>query len=174
MYTLWSNVLCLEPHMPPQPIRHPHLFPLHPPPHMGPYGLVTISPFRCGGYSLGLQWLLSSLVETRFLLQETDQSSLLLREAFLTSLFTLLSTFLCTNFYCSTYHYVVKISVCFCTGLWTREEVLVKNRKRNNTCKHLFSTYYASGTCISSVKPTVTLWVRCNFYSHFIDEGTEA
>lgn len=101
----------------PQPICHPHLFPLYPPPHMGPCGLITISPFLCGGYSLGLQCLLSSLVETRFLLQEMDQSSLLLHEAFLTSLFTLLSTFLCTNFYCSTYHYVVKISVCFCTGL---------------------------------------------------------
>lgn len=66
----------------------------------------------------------------KFLLQEMDQSSALLCEAFFGSLFTLLSPFLCTNFYCSTYHYVVKICLFL---LWTVNpwgSMFVKNKAK--------------------------------------------
>jgi len=67
---------------------------------------------------------------TKFLLQEMDQSSALFCEAFFGSLFTLLSPFLCTNFYCSTYHYVVKICLFL---LWTVNpwgSMFVKNKAK--------------------------------------------
>lgn len=118
----------------PQPTPPTRLLPFHPP-HIGLCGHIIICPLLCSYLLPRLQphqqWLLHSLlVETRFFLQETDQSSPLFYEAFLTSLFTLLSTFLCTNCYCSSYHYLVKISVCFLhwtVNLWGR--VLVRKKE---------------------------------------------
>lgn len=177
-YTLWSDVLCMELYLPP---THAHRFPLHPAPYTGPCGPITVSPFLCRHLLhrlLPLPAVTSFLTSwNQILLQETDQSSPLLCEAFLTSLFTPLSTFLCTNLYCSTYHYVVKISVCFCTGLWTREEVLVKNKtkqKRTTLANIYLALTIHRAHALAQLSPTVTLRDRCSFYCHFIDEGTEA
>lgn len=126
MYILWSTMLSMETYVPPPNPAHISCPSLH---HtLDPTGTPSSAHFYvvvfCTGYSFCLYDFSSlHLMKPDFFSRKwikVHPSSLW---AFLTSLFTLLSTFLRTNFYCSTYHYVVKISVCFCTGLWTREEV---------------------------------------------------